>query len=1533
MSAFSCVLIGDESLLVGCADALLDRGHTISAIVSGDPVITGWAVDKGLRHVERIADLAGQFDTGEFDYLLSIANLKVIPEPVLALPARGAVNFHDGPLPRYAGLNAPVWALMNGERDYGVSWHMLEGGIDEGDLIAQALFEIAGDDTAFSLNSKCYAAAMDSFGQVIAQLESGAPERQPQDLTARSYFGRFDRPVAAGRLDVTRPADELAAQVRALDFGDYWNPMLRPKIELGGQVLLVGHAAVESPDCDAAPGTILENADTGLVLATGSGSLQISGFTDKNGAPVDAVRLAAVGSGVASADPDTARQLTELAQKTARADDHWRARLQQMAAIRAPLAGKPTETPDWSSRDLHLPQDMDRTSRIAAALVWALRSSDQPTADIALASAASTAQALRTPGYISRWVPLQVDGATPIEALRASIDDDLARLDKLGAFATDLIARDPQIVSGRTPDIAVDLSTAGPVEGSALTVSIENGTGLRLHFDRARIDDATAKLLGDRLIRTAELVCDAAMQSEAAGKLDILPQAERDLLLSAWNATASNYDDTLTIHRAFEAQAARTPDATALVFEDQALSYAALNARANAIAAELRVQGAAPGTRVGLYLRRSVDMLAGALGILKAGAAYVPMDPDYPEHRLAHYLTDSAATLALTSRELQDNLPASDARTVIVNDITVATGGDIDGGATADDLAYVIYTSGSTGTPKGVMVEHGNVSNFFTGMDAHIDHAEGGVWMAVTSLSFDISVLELFYTLARGFKVVLSGDGNRAAVSNGPIAISDRHMDFGLMYWGNDDGPGRQKYNLLLEGAKFADANGFNSIWTPERHFHAFGGPYPNPSVSGAAVAAVTRNLHVRSGSVVAPLHHPARIAEDWAMIDNLTDGRAGLGIASGWQPHDFVLRPENAPPNNKTAMFDAIDKLRKLWRGEAVEFPMNNGEMHAVTTLPRPVSKELPLWVTIAGNPDTWREAGEIGANVLTHLLGQSVDEVGEKIKIYHAALREAGHDPDDFTVTVMLHTYLADTREEAEEVARGPMKAYLTSAAGLIKQFAWVFPAFKRPKGVNNPFELDLGDLEEEDVEAILEFAFLRYFEDSGMFGTVEDGIARAEQLKRIGVGEIACLIDYGIAPDKVLESLEPLAEVIKGANRTTELAADDFSLAAQVIRHDVTHLQCTPSMAQVLLSNDEARAALAHVKHMALGGEALPGELVDDLRGAMRGEILNLYGPTETTIWSSAHLVEGKTSGTVSIGKPITNTALYVLDADQRPVPVGVPGELYIGGAGVTRGYWQDDAKTAVRFLPDPFAGTGRIYRTGDMVRWDANGTLDYLGRADHQVKIRGQRIELGEIEACLAAVPGVTGAVVTAREMAANDLRLVAYVTASGPVSEEVLRQQATGQLPEVMVPSHFVTLDRFPLTPNQKIDRAALPDPAQSQKQAPRAPATLGEGAESIIAAIWSRTLGVAGIRPDDNFFQLGGHSLLAVQAHREIRSALNAPGLSITDIFRYPTLRALAEHVSPEGASVPDEQPPVADKTETMSRRKAMRAGRARRAG
>ena len=1519
MTQISTLLIGDEALTCQCGQMLLDRGHTIAAVITRNPEVREWAVARGLRAENLDADLAMRLVGAQVDWLLSIANLQIIPAPVLALARKGGVNFHDGPLPGFAGLNAPVWSILNGEVRHAISWHLMADGVDEGDVLESAAFDVSLEDTALTLNTRCFEAAVNSFVPLLQQLETGALQRQPQDLSLRHLYLRSDRPAAMGRIDFAKTAEDIVRLVRGLDHGRYWNPLTTAKLTTATMVLAV-QTAGRAPG-SGAPGQVLSATAEGLVVACADGAVHLSGLTCL--AKGEAISAAAIADimlpQLSKAEAD---HLTSALKAVAPGEPHLRARLADLLPAEVPMANTARAAADWQSLPLDLAA-VPEGRRHGILAMAATRATGQAISDFAYSAMPSTA-----PGYLSDWVPLRVDSQVNVGLVQKTLSTAMGLASITPGFPLDLMVRDARLTALPCPQLG--LSLWGPIAGTVATL-----TAMAVHFDASRLTEQHAQALAARI--TAIAVKIAALPETVPLKdVDALTEVERAQVLYGWNQTQTPYD-AICMHQAFEAQVIKTPDATALVCDGDALGYAALNARANKAAHVLIGLGVRPGMLVGLCLHRSLDLVVAALAILKAGGAYVPMDPAYPADRTALFIEDSAVSVIVTQSALRAGLPATDIQLLCLDTDTrleFAPTTNPQTAVTAADLAYVIYTSGSTGRPKGVMVEHRNVANFFAGMDERIAE-KSGVWLAVTSLSFDISVLEVFWTLARGFKVVLTSDDNRALVSAGTI-ISAQKMDFSLYYWGNDDGVGPKKYELLLEGAKFADKNGFCAVWTPERHFHAFGGPYPNPSVTGAAVAAVTKNIGVRAGSCVVPLHHPARIAEDWAVIDNLTNGRAGIAVASGWHPDDFVLRPENTPPHNKKAMFEAADQVRRLWRGEKVDFPTADGGSFGVITQPRPVSKELPIWVTTAGNPETWKEAGQLGANVLTHLLGQTVDEVEAKIKLYHSALREAGFDPASRVVTMMLHSYVATDRETARAVARAPMKDYLRSAAALIKQYAWAFPAFKRPQGVAKPMDIDIQSLAADEMDAILDFAFQRYFDESGLFGTVDDALARVEQLKRIGVGEVACLIDYGIAPDVVLAGLVPLAQVVARANLGAGIASDDFSIAAQIVRHKVTHLQCTPSMARMIALNEGSRQAMAGVTTLMLGGEALPSALVADLRGVTQARIMNMYGPTETTIWSSTETV-GDIDGVANIGTPLANQQMYVLDSALIPVAPGIAGDLWIGGHGVTRGYWQRPDLTEQRFLPDPFVRAdqaapwgARMYQTGDVVRWRSDGKIDFIGRADGQVKMRGYRIELGEIEQVLDQQPGVTQAVVLMREDTPGDVRLVAYYT--GAATPLDLRTALAARLPDHMVPAHFVQQSTFALTPNRKVDRKALPAPVAATANF-TAPATDVEGQ---LAAIWKRVLGVDRVGAKDNFFALGGHSLLAVQLHREIREILGTVKLSITDIFRFPTLQAMAAHI--DGAAprlatgIPPQKAGLADRADAradaMERRRAMRQAR-----
>ena len=353
----------------------------------------------------------------------------------------------------------------------------------------------------------------------------------------------------------------------------------------------------------------------------------------------------------------------------------------------------------------------------------------------------------------------------------------------------------------------------------------------------------------------------------------------------------------------------------------------------------------------------------------------------------------------------------------------------------------------------------------------------------------------------------------------------------------------------------------------------------------------------------------------------------------------------------------------------------------------------------------------------------------------------------------------------------------------------------------------------------------------------------------------------------------------------------------LAELVVRHGVTTLHFVPSMLRAFLSHGET-SCLARLKRVLCSGEALPGGLRDAFFAADGVELHNLYGPTEASIDVTSYACRGEDEdGSVPIGRPIWNTQIYLLDAGLNLVPQGVAGELYIGGVGLARGYVNRPDLTAERFVANPFGEAGtRLYRTGDLACWRADGEIEFLGRVDHQVKIRGIRIELGEIEAALSLVAGVGEAIVVAREEAGSDKRLVAYVTgAEGKAPDAAaLRAALQRELPDYMVPSAFVALAALPLTASGKVDRKALPSPdfagrAAHEYVAPR------NATEETLCRVWAEALGVERVGIEDNFFELGGHSLLAMTLTERLRRE----GLvsDVRSVFAHPTPATLADAI------------------------------------
>ena len=380
--------------------------------------------------------------------------------------------------------------------------------------------------------------------------------------------------------------------------------------------------------------------------------------------------------------------------------------------------------------------------------------------------------------------------------------------------------------------------------------------------------------------------------------------------------------------------------------------------------------------------------------------------------------------------------------------------------------------------------------------------------------------------------------------------------------------------------------------------------------------------------------------------------------------------------------------------------------------------------------------------------------------------------------------------------------------------------------------------------------------------------------------------------------LELYVPLSVGACVAMVSRELATDGLGLAKNVEQVGATIIQATPATWQMLL--DAGWTGHDGLKILC-GGEALPEPLAKRLM--QQGEVWNVYGPTETTIWSTvARVAEG--DGCVPIGRPLDNTDLYVLDKQRQLVPIGVPGELYIGGDGLAQGYWHRPDLTAEKFVPHPFSAVpgSRLYRTGDSVRYMRDGNVEYLGRIDNQVKIRGFRIELGEVESVLGGHAAVRQCAVVAREDVPGDKRLVGYVElreGKAPSSAD-LRAHLKQELPDYMVPALFVVMEKLPLTPNGKIDRKALPAPDErpvdvhGEYIAPR------DAVEQALANIWAKTLGVKRVGLHDDFFALGGHSLAAVRLLFEVQK-FSGKTLPLATLFQASTVEAFAEILRKDG--------------------------------
>ncbi len=350
-------------------------------------------------------------------------------------------------------------------------------------------------------------------------------------------------------------------------------------------------------------------------------------------------------------------------------------------------------------------------------------------------------------------------------------------------------------------------------------------------------------------------------------------------------------------------------------------------------------------------------------------------------------------------------------------------------------------------------------------------------------------------------------------------------IDFSIIFFSDSQHDLNDRYKFLMDVAQYVDQNAFSSIWLPERHFHPFGGIYPDPAVLASAIAVQTKQIRLRTGSVVMPLHHPTQIVEQWAMVDNLSHGRVDLGFACGWNPNDFIVSPENYQ-DRKKIWFDNIPVVQKLWRGEKVAFKNGIGDEVEVSVYPRPKQPNLDVWVVITREEKSFIQAGEQGYNILTMLQGTDLDGLAKKIELYRNARAENGFDPNAGVVSLMLHTMLHEDCDSVESKVKEPFMNYIRSAVtGHIQSM----DKEERPS--------------QDEIDKIVEYSYSRYFHTGALFGSVNDACKVVDKAIEIGVNEIACLVDFGVDKNFILESLPYLTALKESYDARVNTKVQDY------------------------------------------------------------------------------------------------------------------------------------------------------------------------------------------------------------------------------------------------------------------------------------------------------------------------------------------------------------------------------------------------------
>ncbi|SEM95930.1 amino acid adenylation domain-containing protein, partial [Nonomuraea pusilla] len=789
----NCFIIGGTRVLTRCAAQLLDAGVRVEGIFSDDPAVAAWAAEHDVALHDPRGDLAATLSERPFDYLFSVVNFRILPGDVLELPRIAAINFHDGPLPRYSGSHVPAWALYEGATRHAATWHRMTEAVDAGSVLLERWFPIRDHSTALSLTYETAETGVELFRDLVPHVVAGTlPDPVDTGDRERRFYRRSARMASGGVIHAGTPAAEAVRISKALDYGPFPNPLGIPALVTGRGAVFTRQARLIPRDEPRDDTVALSVTTSALTLSAPDADLVLSDFLAVDGSALSgqaaAQRLGIIEGAPVPAAPAEQLEAFAAAQTLLRPHEPWwRARLEELRPAPLPAGDFTAATAHYGRYELAFtPASREETAGVMRAFLNAVAErTGEGTFDFAWSPSAARVLAEQTHGLAVARVPVRFDSdSTP--SLLGKLDEASARKGytadlevRLGLAGMPLGSEEPAFTRVMVLErLAGEEASAEPHTEIAL-LCLEDGPPTVFVRETAMAPDealAFTERVEDialaALFHGEDGAPDAQPDDVAATPADERPAAEGQ---SSGTATPAEDASGPTVLDLIAAAIAEGPDVVAVRAGDRTLDYAGLDAWADAIAARLHDHGIEDGSVVGVLVERDLHLLPALLGVLRAGAAFLPLDPGYPVERLRRYAEISQCDLILT-----------DARTHALGESLgpVLRVPEADGSAAAlpagvgvRDLAYILFTSGSTGDPKGVEVEHGALANFLTGIGERLGVSAGDRVLAHTTVAFDISLLELFLPLTAGGTVVLASRGaahqpGRLAELTGEVTIA-----------------------------------------------------------------------------------------------------------------------------------------------------------------------------------------------------------------------------------------------------------------------------------------------------------------------------------------------------------------------------------------------------------------------------------------------------------------------------------------------------------------------------------------------------------------------------------------------------------------------------------------------------------------------------------------------------------------------------------------------------------------------------------------